>query len=136
MKVYKRTEDNKTTIVSVREAVAEVNHAMMDGKRDVETMSSGYGRHDITYKDGRHVVMVLVDQPEPVEEDKPEAHCMSVRGGAVHTNRPFDVHGDTVSWPECRTGGQDSRGTFYVPTGADLTCKTCIRYETYRAARG
>lgn len=62
-KVYERTEDGTVTYVSIREAMAEVNHAMMDGKRDVHEMSSGRDRHSIDYKDGRSVRLVLVDAP-------------------------------------------------------------------------
>lgn len=64
-KRYQRTEDGVTTIVSVRQALAEVNTAMMEGKRDVRTMSSAQGRHDITYKDGRRVVLIEVDDDYP-----------------------------------------------------------------------
>lgn len=64
-KRYERTEDGTPTIVSVHQALAEVNTAMMEGKREVRTMSSGKGRHDITYKDGRHVVLIEVDDDYP-----------------------------------------------------------------------
>ncbi|EST18065.1 hypothetical protein [Streptomyces roseochromogenus] len=62
-KAYERTENGTTTRVSVREALAEVNHAMMGGKRDVRRMSSGRGQHSINYKDGRTVRLVEVDAP-------------------------------------------------------------------------
>ncbi|WP_031523106.1 hypothetical protein [Streptomyces sp. NRRL F-5123] len=68
MKVYERTENGVTTRVTVREALAEANTAMMEGRRQVKTMSSQHGRHDIAYKDGRHVLLVMVDvEPEPEE---------------------------------------------------------------------
>lgn len=70
-KVYERTENGAVAYVSIREAMAEVNHAMMDGQRDVREMSSGRDRHSIDYKDGRSVILVLVDAPtEPVEDVK------------------------------------------------------------------
>lgn len=59
--VYQRTEDGNLTIVTVGEAMAEVNHAMMDGKRHVREMSSGRGQHRIQYTDGRQVRMIAVD---------------------------------------------------------------------------
>lgn len=68
-KVYERTEDGTVTYVSIREAMAEVNHAMMGGQREVQEMSSGRDRHSIDYKDGRSVLLVLVDAPaEDVKE--------------------------------------------------------------------
>jgi hypothetical protein len=62
--VYERTENGTVTHVSTREGLAEINHAMMDGKREVETMSS-ISRTDyaIEYKDGRKVRLVRVDAP-------------------------------------------------------------------------
>lgn len=62
-KVYERTEDGTVTHVSIREAMDEVNHAMMAGKRDVREMSSGRTQHSIDYKNGRSVRLVLVDAP-------------------------------------------------------------------------
>lgn len=65
-KVYKRTEDGVTSIVSQREGLAEINHAMMAGKRDVRTMSSiSSTDYAIEYKDGRSVHLILVDAPAP-----------------------------------------------------------------------
>jgi hypothetical protein len=73
MKVYERTENGTTTRVSIREAMAEVNEAMMgrtSRERSVRKMSSGRTRHDIEYRDGRHVLLALVDQPDadPIEQ--------------------------------------------------------------------
>jgi hypothetical protein len=63
-KVYERTENGVTSVVSQREGLAEINRAMMEGKREVRTMSS-VTRTDyaIEYKDGRSVRLVLVDAP-------------------------------------------------------------------------
>ncbi|BDM70550.1 hypothetical protein HEK616_40370 [Streptomyces nigrescens] len=60
-KVYERTENGFTTVITVREGLAEINHAQMAGKRDVRTMSS-ITRTDfaIEYKDGRSVRLVQV----------------------------------------------------------------------------
>ncbi|MCT2594267.1 hypothetical protein LHJ74_30905 [Streptomyces sp. N2-109] len=69
MKVYQRTENGTVTEVSVREALAEVNTAMMEGKRYVREMFSGRGQHSIEYKDGRSVRLVEVYAPR--EESEP-----------------------------------------------------------------
>ncbi len=127
---YRRTENGQTTVVTVRDAMAEISHAQMDGKRQVAEMSSGRTRHEITYTDGRHVVLVPADEPQK-SVARVDAHCTSIRGGVVHTNRP--VGGEM--WPECRTGAQDSRGTLYVPTTAALTCRNCIEQERRRDAK-
>jgi endonuclease YncB( thermonuclease family) len=68
-KVYERTENGVTAIVSKREGLDEINHAQMAGKRDVRTMSS-ITRTDfaIEYKDGRKVRLVQVDAPETASE--------------------------------------------------------------------
>lgn len=65
MKVYERTENGVTTRVSAKDGNAEINHAMMAGKRDVREMSS-ITRTDfaIEYKDGRSVRLVRVEEPE------------------------------------------------------------------------
>ncbi|MGW2950723.1 hypothetical protein [Streptomyces eurythermus] len=70
VKVYERTENGVTNIVERREGLAEINRAMMEGKRDVRTMWS-ISRTDyaIEYKDGRSVRLFLVDAPEPAEEE-------------------------------------------------------------------
>ncbi|WP_223772974.1 hypothetical protein [Streptomyces sp. 135] len=67
MKVYNRTENSLTVQVSVREALAEVNTAMMEGRRQVKTMSSGRGHHIIEYKDGRTVRLIETDAEEAQE---------------------------------------------------------------------
>lgn len=64
-KVYERTENGTTKVVSKSAGMAEINHAQMAGRREVRTMSS-ITRTDfvIEYKDGRQVRLVLVDAPE------------------------------------------------------------------------
>jgi len=131
-KVYRRRENGVTTFVSLKEGSAEISHAQMDGKRHVREMFAGSTGARITYHDGRRVYLLKEDAPkeEPTPAPAVEpAHCVSVRGGAVHTNRPSEAE----AWPECRTGGQDSRGTHYTATRAGLTCRNCIAQESYRA---
>lgn len=128
MKAYDRTENGTTVRVTVKEALVEVNAAMMEDKHNVRRMSSGRTRHDIEYKDGRRVVLVLVDAPETA--DRFAAHCIPVAGGKVHTATPDSVNGEV--FPFCRTGGQDSRGTSYTLTSSPLTCRTCLTQEQYR----
>lgn len=67
-KIYQRTENGAMEIVSVKDAMTEVNHAMMDGKRYVREMSSGKGHHSIEYTDGRTVVLIEMEEAAPVDE--------------------------------------------------------------------
>lgn len=69
-KVYERTENGTTTRISVSEALAEVNTAMMEGKREVRSMSSGRGGHLIEYKDGRTVRLTEADAPVNEEPEQ------------------------------------------------------------------
>lgn len=74
-KVLERTEDGSTTTVSVQEGLDELNAAMMaPQKYGVKEVSSGRKQHSITYKDGRKVMMRLVD----VEPDLINEVCASV----------------------------------------------------------
>ncbi|MDT0409925.1 MULTISPECIES: hypothetical protein [Streptomyces] len=60
--IYQRTENGTTTTVPQAEGLAEINHAMMGGRRQVRTMSSiTRTDYDITYKDGRNVRLTLID---------------------------------------------------------------------------
>ncbi|QWQ43074.1 hypothetical protein KME66_20400 [Streptomyces sp. YPW6] len=67
-KIFNRTENGTTTTISIREGLAELNHAMMGGRREVRSMSSGRTQHSIEYKDGRKVTLTLTDAPEPDTE--------------------------------------------------------------------
>jgi hypothetical protein len=69
MAIYQRTENGAMEIVSVKDAMDEVNHAMMDGKRYVREMSSGEGHHSIDYTDGRTVVLIEMEESAPGTED-------------------------------------------------------------------
>lgn len=85
-RIYQRTENGAMEIVSVKEAMIEVNHAMMDGKRYVREMSSGRGHHSIDYTDGRTVVLVEMEEAAPETED-----WASTRTGNVEHR--FDADG-------------------------------------------
>ena len=102
-KVYERTENGVTTHVSIREAMAEVNNAMMEGKRDVRQMSSGRTAHWIDYKDGREVRMTLVDAPAPVETNTSE---YTTRRTVTVKGKSYIVTGITPAQP--RTPGAKS----------------------------
>ncbi|MFE2486001.1 hypothetical protein ACFXGR_22425 [Streptomyces mirabilis] len=67
MKLYERTENGTTAIVSLEDGVAEAERASTD-RRNVPSMSSRGGRHHLEYRDGRIVDLVLVDAP--AEEPK------------------------------------------------------------------
>lgn len=69
-KIYHRTEDGTETLVTVREALAEVNDAMMgrvSRERSVRTMHSSKGQHHIVYADGRTVTLLEIDAPSDME---------------------------------------------------------------------
>lgn len=91
-KIFKRTENGTTTFVSIREGLNEANHAMMDGKRDVKTMSAGSGRYDITYKDGRHVVLIKVDAPAPEGFTQGQAVVVQRPGQLPRTGTVAHIH--------------------------------------------
>ncbi|MGW2864404.1 hypothetical protein [Streptomyces sp. NPDC001205] len=59
-KLYKRIEDGTTTRVTADEALEEGRAAMLDRvtfRAHVRIISEDSGRYDITYTDGRHVVL-------------------------------------------------------------------------------
>lgn len=64
MKVFRRTENGNTTHVSLKEGVAEMSYAQMDGRREVREMSAGRTGARITYRDGRRVLLLKVDAPD------------------------------------------------------------------------
>ncbi|WP_326812151.1 hypothetical protein [Streptomyces scopuliridis] len=92
MKVYERTENDIVTRISVREALAEVNNAMMEGKRQVRTMSSGRGQHSIEYKDGRKVTLIEVDAPAPEGYTQGQAVVVQRPGRAPVTGTVAHIH--------------------------------------------
>ena len=79
-KVYQRTENGAMSEVSVKDAMAEVNFAMMDGKRYVREMSSGRGQHRIEYTDGRVVVLLEMNAPAKPETDSEGRKIVTVKG--------------------------------------------------------
>ncbi|MFF4756355.1 hypothetical protein ACWD5R_39575 [Streptomyces sp. NPDC002514] len=63
-KVYERTEDGTTTRVTAEEALNEGHAAMTDRvtiRAHVRKISEKSGHYDITYKDGRRVVLAPVN---------------------------------------------------------------------------
>jgi hypothetical protein len=82
-KVYRRTENDVITHVSIQEAMSEVNEAMMgrlSRERRVRKMSSGRTQHHIEYADDRVVDLTLVDAPAPVETDSAGRRIVTVKG--------------------------------------------------------
>lgn len=82
-KIYRRTVDGVESFVTVKEALAEVNDAMIGRvarERSTRTMSSSRGQHDITYRDGRRVVLIEIDAPAPVEAASDGRRIVTVKG--------------------------------------------------------
>jgi hypothetical protein len=105
VKAYERTENGTAARVSVRDALNEVNHAMMDGKRNVRSMSSSHGNHSIEYKDGRTVRLVEVEE---LAEDAKE--WSGTRTHFNHMHR-FGANGRALCnsriWPQVWHGQND-----------------------------
>lgn len=114
---FTRTEAGTTTATDSRTALAEINHAMMAGKRDVRAMSAGSGRYAIEYKDGRVVLFVRVEGPLPTP--KPAANVVGVNGGKVHAISAYTTP-DSV-YALCRVSAR----TVYRETSASITCDVC-----------
>lgn len=73
-KIYRRVENGAVDFLTVKEALAIVNHAMMGGQSEVREMSSQHGRHMIEYKSGTTVSLVEMDapaEPEATEDTAP-----------------------------------------------------------------
>lgn len=116
MRIYQRTENGTVTYVSVQEAMAEVNHCMMEGKRSVREMSSGRTAHWITYCDGRSVRLNLVDLPESA----PGRRIVTARG-KIYVAGPV-VQGRFVDyWPG---------GLLGIPSGPTRRCHPTSRPGT------
>lgn len=105
MKAYERTENGTTTTITTREALDEVNHAMMDGKHTVRRMSSSHGNHHIEYKDGR--TAHLVETEAPTEDAK---EWSGTRTHSNHMHR-FGANGRALCnsriWPQVWHGQND-----------------------------
>ncbi|MFD3573819.1 hypothetical protein [Streptomyces sp. NPDC058644] len=123
MKVYNRTENGTTTQVSVREGLTEINHAQMDGKRAVRTMSS-ITRTDfaIEYKDGRKVRLIQVDAPEEAAPD----HNIMTHTGKVHApGRHYrQLRGKAPKC--CASVSAVMRYHFTAPTSSPVDCQRCL----------
>lgn len=82
-RIYRRTENDTETLISVTEALVEVNDAMMGGRNAVRSMSSSHGNHQIEYTDGRKVSLVEIEGTlpmAPVETDSDGRRIVSVKG--------------------------------------------------------
>jgi hypothetical protein len=74
MPMYERTEDGITTYVTEEEGLAEGRAAMLDRvtlRECVRKISGKSGAYDITYKDGRRVVLIPVDAAAPQSTEGP-----------------------------------------------------------------
>lgn len=70
MEIYERTEGNHTFEVSVKDGLTEINHAQLNGKRNVKSMSQ-ITRTDyvIEYRNGSKVTFRRTQaKPAPVED--------------------------------------------------------------------
>ena len=78
--MYERTENGNTTRVTAEEALKEGKAAMLDRvtiRAHVRKVSGDSGRYDITYKDGRRVVLRPVDgRPEPTATQLGALYCL------------------------------------------------------------
>lgn len=81
--MYERTENGTTETITVKDALAEVNHCMMGGRRSVKTMSSSHGHHRIQYKDGRDVRLVQVAVKAPAAPEQRTARIGITSTGAI-----------------------------------------------------
>ncbi|EDY43951.1 hypothetical protein [Streptomyces sp. SPB074] len=92
--VYRRTENGRTTaFVDQAEGLAEINEAMMGGRRQVRTMSS-ITRTDyaIEHKDGRNVLLTLVDAPAPEGFTQGQAVVVKRPGRDPQTGTVAHIH--------------------------------------------
>lgn len=108
---YTRVENGTETTVTAKEALAEINHAMMGGRRSVRRMSS-ITRTDyaIDYKDGRSVRLVLNDTPCGNRWKFGKDECARAHGhigphrntktSEAHTFRWFDHEGEPAPTEE------------------------------------
>lgn len=132
-KAFQRTENNETRIVSIREGLDEANHAMMGGKKDVKTMSATSDRYDITYKDGRHVVLIKIDKPV---EEKPAPKNLQTHTGAVHAPGGYDKV-IRSNKPRCvASRSAIMRLHYLVEVEGDVTCKRCAAILEKEAQKG
>lgn len=82
-RMYDRTENGVTTRITAKEALAEVNEAMIGRvvrERRVRRMSSSHGRHSIEYSNGRLVDLREVKQAKAPETDGKGRRIVIARG--------------------------------------------------------
>lgn len=88
MQMYERTEDGSTARVTEEEALVEGRAAMLDRvtvREFVRKISHDSGGYDITYTDGRHVVLRPVDvEPEPNATDAALREAEARRQDGAH----------------------------------------------------
>jgi hypothetical protein len=136
-KVYERTENGASSIVSREEGLSEINEAMIGRavrERSTRTMSSlNRTDYSIVYRDGRAVTLRLVDEPAKVETDSEGRRTVTVKGkryvvSAVTPARPR-TEGAATWVPEAYvrywTGGP-----LGVPSGPTRTAKASMRPGT------
>lgn len=121
-KVYQRTEDDSQTTVTVKEAMAEVNHAQMDGKREVREMSSGRGQHSIQYKDGRQVRLIEVD----ASPKGPVAKNIQTHTGKVHAPGRYYKQLRGVAPKCCASASAVMRYHYTAEVTAPVDCQRCL----------
>jgi hypothetical protein len=114
MKAYQRIEDGVITQVSVKEALGEVNEAMIGRvvrERRVRTMSSSHGHHVIEYSDGRKVKLDEIDAPEQEKTEPAEwstthsgftAHRFNTATHKALCNRSFSARHHTRAFDDYR----------------------------------
>lgn len=135
-KVYERTENGITTHVSIPEAMAEVNDAMIGRvvrERRVRRMSSGRTQHHIEYADGRDVRLTLVDEPAKVETGSEGRRIVTFKGkryvvGEITPARP-KVDGIPTWVPEAYVSYW-SGGPLGLPSGPTRTGSASMRPGT------
>ena len=115
MEIYQRTEGGHTFEVSVKDGLQEINHAQMNGRRSVKSMSQ-ITRTDyvIEYKNGSKVTFHRTEAKQA-----PTMNVVGVRGGKVHAMSAWSAHGEVNA--QCRSSAR----TQYRETTADITCEVC-----------
>lgn len=136
MKVYQRTENGTTTYVSVQDGMAEINNAMMAGKRNVREMSSlNATDYAIQYKDGRSVRLVRTDAP--TETKAPESangrQIVTVKGeryvvGTIVPARPKTE--GVATWVPQPYVNYWAGGPLGIPSGPTRLAKASMRPGT------
>lgn len=71
-KVYRRVTDGIEDFITVKEALAIVNDAMMGGKAKVHTMMSEHGKHAIRYRSGTVLLLIEIDAPQASTDESSE----------------------------------------------------------------